>query len=59
MNKVNRLHYSKNHNYTEWRKDFFGDTGVKEINSAAVEYAKHCPIIVEIYDIIIKLDKLQ
>jgi len=30
-------------NYTEWRKDFFGDASVHEINSAAVEYVKNYP----------------
>ena len=29
--------------YTEWRKNFFGDTSVHEINSAAVEYVKNYP----------------
>ena len=28
-------------NYTEWRKNLFGDASVQEINSAAVEYAKN------------------
>ena len=30
-------------NYTEWRKDFFGNANVHNINSAAVEYAKKHP----------------
>ena len=30
-------------NYTEWRKDFFGDKSVQEINCAAIEYAKKYP----------------
>ena len=30
-------------NYTEWRKDFFGNASVHEINSAAVEFAKNYP----------------
>ena len=30
-------------NYTEWRKIFFGEASVKEINSAAVNYAKNNP----------------
>lgn len=29
--------------YTEWRKNFFGDASVHEINSAAVEYVKNYP----------------
>jgi len=29
--------------YTEWRKDFFGNANVHDINSAAVEYAKNYP----------------
>lgn len=29
--------------YTEWRKNFFGDASVHEINSAAVEFAKNYP----------------
>ena len=31
-------------NYTEWRKDFFGNASVHEINSAAVEFAKNYPL---------------
>ena len=30
-------------NYTEWRKDFFGDASVHQINSAAVQYVKNYP----------------
>ena len=30
-------------NYTEWRKTFFGETTIEDINSAAVEYAKNYP----------------
>lgn len=30
-------------NYTERRKDFFGNASVHEINSAAVEFAKNYP----------------
>ncbi len=29
--------------YTEWRKNFFGDASVHEINSAAVQYVKNYP----------------
>ena len=29
--------------YTEWRKNFFGDASVHEINSAVVEYVKNYP----------------
>ena len=29
--------------YTEWRKNFFGDASVHEINSAAVKYVKNYP----------------
>lgn len=43
MNKLNRLHYHKEYNYTEWRKDFFGNANVHDINSAAAEYAKKHP----------------
>ena len=30
--------------YTKWRKDFFGDAGVEELNSAAAAYAQSHPI---------------
>ena len=43
MNKLNRLHYHKEYNYTELRKDFFGDKTVREINSVAIEYAIKYP----------------
>ena len=29
--------------YTKWRRQFFGDESVKEINDAAVAYAKENP----------------
>ena len=43
MNNLDRLHYPKEDNYTELRKDFFGDKTVREINSVAIEHAIKYP----------------
>lgn len=31
--------------YTKWRRKFFGDMSVKEINDAAAEYARKHPFV--------------
>ena len=36
---------SEKFNYTEWRKRFFGDATVHDINAAAIDYIKKNPFI--------------